>query len=113
MFDTRKGSVELFGYDMMVDEDCNPWLIEINSSPTMESSTPITHDLCHNVMRDTVKVMVDYHFSKKKKTIETGDFERIFKGESAHDNLPSTIGLDLAVVGTKVKKEKGKFKKKL
>ena len=41
----RKGSHELFGYDFMVDEDYNSWLIEINSSPAMDYSTPITERL--------------------------------------------------------------------
>eukprot|EP01022_Parablepharisma_sp_SALTPOND_P014467 TRINITY_DN1966_c0_g1_i1.p1 TRINITY_DN1966_c0_g1~~TRINITY_DN1966_c0_g1_i1.p1 ORF type:complete len:661 (-),score=53.58 TRINITY_DN1966_c0_g1_i1:1643-3529(-) len=37
----RRNTVELFGYDFMVDEDANPWLIEINSSPAMDYSTVI------------------------------------------------------------------------
>ena len=31
----RKNSFEFFGYDFMVDDDLNCWLIEINSSPAM------------------------------------------------------------------------------
>ena len=66
MFDNRKGCIELFGYDIMVDEEMNPWLIEVNSSPTMEYSTSITKNLVKEVMEDTVKVIVDYHFARKK-----------------------------------------------
>ena len=36
---------ELFGYDFMVDTELNVWLIEVNSSPSMEFSTAITEKL--------------------------------------------------------------------
>ena len=37
----RKKSFEIFGYDFMIDDECNPWLIEINTSPAMDYSTVI------------------------------------------------------------------------
>jgi hypothetical protein len=37
----RKNSFEVFGYDFMIDEELNPWLLEINSSPAMDYSTVI------------------------------------------------------------------------
>ena len=61
----RRNSNELFGYDFMIDENYNPWLIEINSSPTMEHSTKITARLCKAVLQDTVKVLLDYTYAKK------------------------------------------------
>jgi tubulin monoglycylase TTLL3/8 len=35
----RKNSHEIFGFDLMVDQDFNVWLIEVNASPCMDYST--------------------------------------------------------------------------
>lgn len=78
MFDENNKSAsctELYGFDLMIDEDCNPWLIEVNSSPAMEFSTTITEHLCKLVMEDTLKVIVDHHYSRKKSKIDTGEWE--------------------------------------
>eukprot|EP00826_Nyctotherus_ovalis_P041315 TRINITY_DN413_c0_g6_i1.p1 TRINITY_DN413_c0_g6~~TRINITY_DN413_c0_g6_i1.p1 ORF type:complete len:191 (+),score=56.83 TRINITY_DN413_c0_g6_i1:193-765(+) len=40
----RRRSCELLGYDFMVDEECNPWLIEVNLSPAMDYSTVLVWD---------------------------------------------------------------------
>ena len=63
----------------MIDENLCPWLIEINSSPSMDYSTPITRRLVKMVLEDTVKVMVDVKKKKgKKKTV--GLFKCIYDG---------------------------------
>ncbi|KRX02871.1 hypothetical protein PPERSA_04074 [Pseudocohnilembus persalinus] len=78
----RKNSMELFGYDFMIDESFNPWLIEVNSSPTMEHSTSITSKLVTRLLDDVLKVTVDYQFAKKQKqkSIDTGGFKLIYNG---------------------------------
>jgi hypothetical protein len=41
--ENRKNSHEMFGYDFMIDENYKVWLIEINSSPSMDYSTVRNH----------------------------------------------------------------------
>jgi len=82
MMESRKSSFELFGYDFLVDGDYKPWLIEINSSPSMEYSTSITERLVQSVLDDTVKVIIDYPKAKIKKTVDTGSFKCIHPAKS-------------------------------
>ena len=76
----RKKSMELYGFDFMIDENLNPWIIEINSSPAMDYSTAITEKLVKMVMEDVVRVTLDYAQSKNKKQANTGNFTCIFQG---------------------------------
>ena len=39
MVENRKNSFEFLGYDFMIDTDLKVWLIEVNSSPSMDLST--------------------------------------------------------------------------
>lgn len=93
--DNRKGSMELLGYDVMIDDTFNPWLIEVNSSPTMEFSTGVTKALAQNVMESVVKVISDYcmaPLNKKKSEIDTGDFTMIYKGMKYNEKGLNVFG---------------------
>jgi len=75
-FTHRKNTIELFGYDFMMDDNFNTWLIEVNSSPAMDYSTKVTTKLVKMVLKDTAKVIVDWKEAsrKKKRKIDTGGF---------------------------------------
>lgn len=53
--DRRINTFELFGADFMLSEDCQPWLIEINSSPDLGASTSVTARLCPQCLEDVIK----------------------------------------------------------
>jgi tubulin monoglycylase TTLL3/8 len=74
--ENRKNSFELYGYDIMLDEEGTPWLIEVNSSPAMDYSTPVTKELVQEVLKDTISVVVDYHYaaSRRKDSVDTGNW---------------------------------------
>lgn len=47
---------ELFGFDFMVDDAFNVWLLEINASPSMAHDTPVHARLVPAVLRDSLRV---------------------------------------------------------
>lgn len=102
MFECKKGCFELFGFDLMVDDEFNMWLIEVNSSPAMDYSTPVTERLVKMVLEDTVKVVVDYADSKKKSKVDTGKYECIYKAKRIVDKPMKSFGLSLVCEGKKI-----------
>jgi D-alanine-D-alanine ligase-like ATP-grasp enzyme len=36
---------ELFGYDFMIDANLKVWLIEVNTNPCLEESSPILEEI--------------------------------------------------------------------
>ena len=77
----RDRSHELYGYDFMVDADLNVWLIEVNSSPSMEFSTPITEKLVKQVMPQIVRIVLDHNHGNTAHEVGQSieDFELIYK----------------------------------
>jgi hypothetical protein len=50
----------------MVDEDLRVWLIEVNSSPSMDRTTTTTDRLVQMVLTDLPKVIIDYPNARVK-----------------------------------------------
>lgn len=52
-----KRCFELYGFDIMLDSNLKPWLIEINGSPSMTANTPIDRNLKNGLLDDTLTII--------------------------------------------------------
>jgi len=48
----RKYTFELFGFDFILDEDFNMWLIEVNTNPCLEESSKLLKSLMPRMIED-------------------------------------------------------------
>ncbi|KAB0798450.1 hypothetical protein PPYR_09443 [Photinus pyralis] len=92
--DVRKRCFEIYGADFILTEDFAPWLIEINNKPALHASTPITARMCPQLLRDVIKVAVDY---PQNPDASTGQFELIYQDEKI--TLPSLDASNLQLQG--------------
>lgn len=63
----RKHTFELFGYDFILDEDFNVWLIEVNTNPCIEESSNLLKVLIPRMIEDMMRITVDRAFPRIKK----------------------------------------------
>lgn len=110
----RKGSWELYGYDFMIDDEFNPWLIEVNASPACGDradgySTKVTAQFVPKALEDLVKVVVDVEewqnsaASGRGPKPDTGGWELIFEGERIGAEKVA-LGVNLVCQGARVQR---------
>ena len=86
----RKNNFEVYGFDIMLDDKLNVYLIEINASPDWTYSTKVTEKLVKIASDDIMKVVLDLPQENLKpenerRKVDTGRFRQIFCSSSFPD----------------------------
>lgn len=84
----------------MVDENLRVWLIEVNSSPSMDSyNQPILKDLCKSVLHDLAKVVIDL---RKNKNADKGGFEIVIRAKNEIQRPRNNMNIEMKVEGHRI-----------
>ena len=99
----RSHQFEIFGYDFMLDSDFNVFLIEINTNPGLEISSPWIQIIVPRMLDDALRLTVDKVFEP------IYDFSKNYKGDYTEEQkkflLNSKIEIDFNAVSPITKKE--------
>eukprot|EP01038_Epipyxis_sp_PR26KG_P012342 gene12342-16553_t len=110
MIEHRKNSWELYGFDYMVDDNLNTWLIEINSSPACDYSTPVTSRYVQKALVELLSVVIDVReweaVPKKQRGVRpsTDGWENIYVGNLLEIPVGS-FGIDISLKGEGYKRK--------
>lgn len=65
----RQNCFEVFGFDILLDSDLKPWLVEVNLSPSLSSDSPLDLTIKSNLILDTFNMIQVKRFDRKKESL--------------------------------------------
>jgi len=57
-----KHCFELYGYDMLIDSDLKPWLLEVNASPSLTTTTSADRIMKDMVLADVMSIVIHKNY---------------------------------------------------
>ncbi len=65
----RNNCFEVFGYDILLDSELKPWLLEVNLSPSLACESPLDTTIKANLIADTFSLIGVKKFDRRKESI--------------------------------------------
>ncbi len=70
----RKYTFEIFGYDFILDCNLDIYLLEINTNPGLEESSPLISQLVPRMIDDALRLTIDTIFETKYSCLINGKY---------------------------------------
>lgn len=65
----RTNCFEILGFDVLIDSDLKPWLLEVNLSPSLATDSPLDMTIKSNLVTDVFNVIGMKKFDRKKESM--------------------------------------------
>ncbi|KAK2143837.1 hypothetical protein LSH36_808g00026 [Paralvinella palmiformis] len=84
---------EAYGYDIIIDDNLKPWLIEVNASPSLTATTAADRIMKYKLISDVINIVIppgevpDVRWNKIPNKDVFGDFDLLYDEELAQSDL--------------------------
>ena len=65
----RNNCFEVFGYDILIDSELKPWLVEVNLSPSLACESPLDTSIKANLIADIFSMTGVKPFDRRKESL--------------------------------------------
>ncbi len=65
----RTNCFEIFGFDVLIDSDLKPWLLEVNLSPSLATDSPLDYSIKSTLVTDAFNAAGVKRFDRKKESL--------------------------------------------
>jgi len=101
-----KHCFEMYGYDIMIDDNLKPWLIEVNASPSLTADTPQDYELKFGLLDDVYSVVdVEGKLGGAQEEC-VGGFDLVYNGGPLQTNKQSSFSTRLGCFDDRVRQLK-------
>jgi D-alanine-D-alanine ligase-like ATP-grasp enzyme len=53
----RQNCFEIFGFDILIDSELKPWILEVNLNPSLSTDSPLDYRIKSNLLTDTLNLI--------------------------------------------------------
>lgn len=110
---------EVFGFDVLMDEDLRPWLIEVNASPSLTRDNPLDFRVKNAMIYDTIKLIDAAPFDRAglvsvlKRRLQTAQSNPGLASASSGRNDPNLAADIMKILGNYTPRAYGEIPKYL
>lgn len=89
----RNNCFELFGFDILIDSDLKPWLLEVNLSPSLATDSPLDLTIKSTLLTDMFNMVGVRRFDRKKESLNKikHRMKGYYNGNNKKNSLASGI----------------------
>lgn len=115
---SKNNCFELYGYDIMVDDNLSPWILEVNLSPSLSADSPLDMNIKSGLVSDMFNLIGVKKFDRRRDNLTKMKtrFKTTFKNKSSGQRSQSNVKshnisqVETSTFGSSQSKKEGQLK---